>query len=79
MKNKNLVIAVAAGTAAAIVAGIILKRTGGLTSLMDRLHDLADSIEEKFGRRNVASMQDIIPKGEDRNISETPQHRHHHN
>ncbi len=76
MKNKNVAMAVAAGVAAAVVVGIVMKRTGALNALMDKLRDLADSVEKKFTGEDMMGMQDIIPKGEDRNVSKQV---HHHN
>lgn len=74
MKGKNVAMAVAAGVAAAVVVGIVMKRTGALNALMDKLRDLADSVERKFASQDTMGMQDIIPKGEDKNISRKVQH-----
>lgn len=72
MNNKNLITALAAGVAAAVVAGIVLRRTGALQGIMDKLRHLADSVDEHFADQTMG-MQDIIPKGEDRNVSASMQ------
>ncbi len=65
--NKNLIVGIAAGVAALAVAGIIARRNGALETLLGKIRELADSMEhfdfDRFG------MEDVIPKGEDRNVS----------
>ena len=72
MKDKNLWIALAAGVAGAVVAGIVLKRSGVLHGIMGKIRDLADTVDDHFGSETMG-MQDIIPRGEDRNVSKSMQ------
>ena len=67
--NKNLIVGIAAGAAALAVASLIARRTGTLDAILDKIHDLADSMQrfdfDKYG------MGDVIPKGEDKNVSKS--------
>ncbi len=64
--SKNLIIGIATGVAAVVVIGIIVKKTGILDSLLDKISDLSDTVEEKF-----SDFEDLIPKGERTNISKS--------
>jgi len=64
--SKNLIIGIATGVAAVVVIGIIVKKTGILDSLLEKISDLTDTVEEKF-----SDFEDLIPKGERSNISKT--------
>ena len=66
--SKNLIIGIAAGVAAVVVIGIIVKKTDILDTLLGKISDLSDTVEEKFG-----DFGDLIPKGEERNVSENLQ------
>ncbi len=65
--KKNMILGIAAGVAAVAVATMIAKRNGTLETLLDKIRDLADKMDrfdfEKYG------MNDVIPKGEDSNVS----------
>jgi hypothetical protein len=69
--TRNAIVGIATGVAAVVVLGIIAKRTGVLDSLMQRISDLAGSVEDKFADLNLEKfgMEDMIPKGEDKNVS----------
>ena len=69
--NKNVVLGVATGVAALVVIGIIAKKTGALDTLMQKLTDLASTVEDKFADIEKFGMHDVIPKGEDKNVSST--------
>lgn len=71
--SKNLIIGLATGVAAVVVIGFIAKRTGILDSLLNKLGDLAEDVEDRFSEANLEKfgMHDVIPKGEDRNVSKT--------
>ena len=64
--SKNLIIGIATGVAAVVVIGIIVKKTGILDSLLDKISDLSDSVEDRF-----SDFEDLIPKGEGKNVSKT--------
>jgi hypothetical protein len=73
--NRNLVLGIAAGAAAIVIISVISKRTGLLDSLMGKIRDLADAVEDKFDEIERKGMNDILPKGEDKNItSQMPHH-----
>lgn len=74
--NRNVAIGIAAGVAAVVVIGIIAKKTGVLDSLMDRIRDFADDVEDKFADLNLEKfgMYDTIPKGEDKNVTKIAGH-----
>jgi hypothetical protein len=69
--SKNLILGIAAGAAAVAVVGLILKRTGVLDNLISRIGHLADEIEDRFADLESFGMHDVIPKGEDKNVSKT--------
>ena len=62
-----MMIGIAAGVAACVVIGLISKRTGILDSLIDKIKDLRNTVEDKLAEN--AGMQDIIPKGEEKNVA----------
>jgi len=66
--SKNLIIGIAAGVAAVVVIGVIIKKTSLLDSLMDKICDLSDTVEEKLG-----DYDELIPKGEGKNVSKNLQ------
>jgi hypothetical protein len=74
--NRNVAIGIAAGVAAVVVLGIIAKKTGVLDSLMSRIRDMADDVEDKFADLNLEKfgMHDTIPKGEDKNVTKIAGH-----
>ena len=66
MKNKSIV-GIVSGVAAVVVIGIIAKKSGILDSVMEKIKCLIDGDEDcGFDKKNTG---DIIPKGEDTNIS----------
>lgn len=69
--TKNLIVGIATGVAAVVVLGIIAKRTGILDSLIEKINELAGTVEDKFADLDLEKfgMQDMIPKGEDKNVS----------
>jgi hypothetical protein len=69
--NKNVVLGIVAGVAAVAVAGFIAKRTGILDSLLNKLGCLADEVEDKITNFEKVGMQDLIPKGEDKNVTKS--------
>ncbi|MBA3971831.1 MAG: hypothetical protein H0X46_06735 [Bacteroidetes bacterium] len=72
--KKNLILGIAAGAAAVVVLTILQKRTGMFDNLMDKIRDLADTVEDKFSEME-RGQETIIPKGEDRNVtSQMPHH-----
>jgi hypothetical protein len=74
--NRNVVLGIAAGVAAVVVIGVIAKKTGVLDSLMSKIKDLANDVEDKFADLNLEKfgMQDVIPKGEDKNVTKIAGH-----
>jgi hypothetical protein len=74
--NRNVVLGIAAGIAAVVVIGVIAKKTGVLDSLMGKIKDLADDVEDKFSDLNLEKfgMHDVIPKGEDKNVTKVAGH-----
>lgn len=67
--SKNLILGIATGVAAVVVIGIIVKKTGILDSLVAKIGDLADEVEDRFADLDKFGMHDVIPKGEDSNVS----------
>ncbi|RZJ32003.1 MAG: hypothetical protein EOO48_00245 [Flavobacterium sp.] len=69
--QKNVAIGIAAGVAAVVVIGIIAKKTGVFNSLMGKIRDFADEVEDKFADMDLEKfgMHDMIPKGEDKNVT----------
>lgn len=66
MKKKSI-IGIVSGVAAVVVIGIIAKKSGILDSVMEKIKCLIDGDEDcGFDKKNTG---DIIPKGEDSNIS----------
>lgn len=74
--RKNVAIGIAAGVAAVVVIGIIAKKTGVLDSLWDKIRGFADEVEDRFADLNLEKfgMDDVIPKGEDKNVSRVAGH-----
>lgn len=65
--NKKSITGIITGVAAVVVVGIIAKKSGILDSIMEQIRCLIDGKEEcNFDKKNTG---DIIPKGEDTNIS----------
>lgn len=66
--NRNLILGIAAGVAAVAVVSVITKRTGMLDSLMRKIKDLANTVEDKFAGMDP-DVHGIIPQGEDHNVT----------
>ena len=65
--QKKSIIGIVSGVAAVVVLGIIAKKSGILDSVMEKIKCLIDGDEDcGFDKKNTG---DIIPKGEDSNIS----------
>lgn len=69
--SRNLILGIVTGVAAVVVIGIVVKKTGLLNGLVSKLGDLADDVEDRFADLNLEKfgMHDVIPKGEDKNVS----------
>lgn len=68
MERKSI-IGIVSGVAAVVVVGIIAKKSGVLDSIMEKIKCLIDGDQDcGFDKKNTG---DIIPKGEDSNISNT--------
>ncbi len=74
--NRNVVLGIAAGVVAVVAIGVIAKKTGLLNSLMGKLNDIVDDVEDKFADMNLEKfgMHDTIPKGEDKNVTKIAGH-----
>ncbi|CAM3432526.1 YtxH domain-containing protein [Flavobacterium longum] len=72
--RKNVAIGIAAGVAAVVVIGIIAKKTGVLDSLLNKIRDFADDVEDRFADLEKFGMEDVIPKGEDKNVTRVAGH-----
>lgn len=68
--KKNVMLGIAAGVAAVVVVGIIAKRKGLLDSLLNKFSDFAEEVEDKFNSMDKFGIDDVIPKGEDKNVSQ---------
>lgn len=66
--SKNLIIGIATGVAAAAVLGVIAKRNGSLDRLLRRVNKLADNLEDRIAYLDSLQLDDVIPKGEAKNI-----------
>ncbi|MGV8994459.1 MAG: hypothetical protein ACOH1O_10190 [Flavobacterium sp.] len=65
--EKKSIVGIVSGVAAVVVIGIIAKKSGILDSIMDKIKCLIDGEEDcGFDKKNTG---DILPKGEDTNIS----------
>ena len=65
--KRNSIIGIVSGVAAVVVVGIIAKKSGVLDSIMEKIKCLIDGDQDcEFDKKNTG---DIIPKGEDTNIS----------
>lgn len=66
MERKSI-IGIVSGVAAVVVIGIIAKKSGILDSVMQKIKCLIEGEDDcGFDKKNTG---DIIPKGEDSNIS----------
>ncbi len=66
--SKNLIIGLATGVAAALVIGVIAKKNGSLDRILKRVNKLADSLEDRLAYLDSLELDDVIPKGEAKNI-----------
>lgn len=65
--EKKSIMGIVSGVAAVVVIGIIAKKSGVLESVMEKIKCLIDGEEDcGFDKKNTG---DILPKGEDSNIS----------
>ena len=69
--SKKLIVGIATGVAAVVIIGVIAKRTGLLNTILDKISGLADTVEDKFNDFEKIGMHDLIPKGEDKNVSKS--------
>ena len=67
--SKKVILGIAAGVAACVVVGLLSKKTGALDSLMGKIRRLKDTVDRKFPDFEEVGMQDLIPRGEDKNVS----------
>ncbi|HRN99503.1 MAG TPA: hypothetical protein PLA69_09380 [Flavobacterium sp.] len=70
--SKNLIIGIATGVAAALVIGVIAKKNGSLDKILKRVNKLADNLEDRLAYLDSLELDDVIPKGEAKNIRKTP-------
>lgn len=66
--SKNLIIGLATGVAAALVIGVIAKKNGSLDRILKRVNKLADNLEDRLAYLDSLELDDVIPKGEAKNI-----------
>ncbi len=66
--SKNLIIGIATGVAAAVVIGVIAKRSGSLDRVLRKFNRLADNLEDRLAYLDSLQLDDVIPKGEGKNI-----------
>jgi len=73
--KRNVAIGLAAGVVAVVAIGILAKRSGLLQKLMRNISDIADDVEDKFANlESNFGMKDVIPKGEDKNVTRIAGH-----
>lgn len=66
--SKNLIIGIAAGVAAAAALAMIAKKNGSLDRILKRVGKLADSLEDRIAYLDSLNLDDVIPKGEEKNV-----------
>lgn len=66
--SKNLIIGIAAGVAAAAALAMIAKKNGSLDRILKRVGKLADNLEDRIAYLDSLNLDDVIPKGEEKNI-----------
>lgn len=66
MKRKNILLAVGAGATAALLIGLLIKRTGLLNTMMHKIKRLGDSIDEQLSKKSNG-LRDLAHQSENRN------------
>lgn len=66
--SKNLILGIATGVAAAAALALIAKKNGSLDRILKRVSKLADSLEDRIAYLDSLNLDDVIPKGEEKNV-----------
>ena len=69
--SKNLILGIATGVAAAAAVVLIAKKSGSLDRILKRVGKLADSLEDRLTYLDSLNLDDVIPKGEEKNVRKT--------
>jgi hypothetical protein len=69
--TKNVLLGIAAGVAAVSIAVLINRRPDAFEYLLESIEDLSRKLEDKFSDFEKYDLNDVIPRGEDKNVSET--------
>lgn len=71
MSAKKILIGVAAGVAAAVIAKLILEKSGKWDSVCEKASDLEDKWLHKGNKKREKDSLSNLPKGEAKNVSKS--------
>jgi hypothetical protein len=70
MKRKNILIALGASATAAIIVGLLIRRTGLLKTMTHKIKRLGDTIDEQISSK-TNGLRDLAHQSENRNSGRT--------